>query len=133
MGKRCRLFYLSRSPSIRFTDTRVDTPFSCIVIPYRISAASIVPFLWDMTMNCVSLVSLFRYFANLLTFESSRAASISSRRQNGDGFRLEKIFSIDKFQSATASTEKLFEHFVEHDLYLFEFLCKLFLHGFLQL
>ena len=50
--------YLSRSFSIRFTDTRVDTPFSCIVIPYRRSAAFMVPLRCVITINCVSLVSL---------------------------------------------------------------------------
>ena len=41
-----------------------------------------------MTINCVSFVSLCRYSAYLSTFESSSAASISSSRQNGDGFKL---------------------------------------------
>ena len=41
-----------------------------------------------MTINCVSFVSLDRYLANRLTFESSSAASISSSRQNGDGLNL---------------------------------------------
>lgn len=35
--------YLSKSCSIRFTETRVETPFSCMVIPYSRSAAVIVP------------------------------------------------------------------------------------------
>ena len=47
-----------------------------------------VPFLCEMTINCVSFVNRFRYCANRLTFESSNAASISSSKQNGDGFRL---------------------------------------------
>ena len=46
-----------------------------------------VPLLWVMTINCVFFVSLWRYFANLPTLESSRAASISSSRQKGEGFR----------------------------------------------
>ena len=79
--------YLSRSFSIRLTDTRVDTPFSCMVIPYSRSAAFIVPRLWVITINCVSLVSLCKYFAKRSTLESSSAASISSRRQKGDGFK----------------------------------------------
>ena len=57
------------------------------MIPYKTSAAIIVPLRCVITINCVSFVSLCRYFANLVTFESSNAASISSRRQNGDGFK----------------------------------------------
>ena len=59
-----------------------------MVIPYSLSACSIVPLLCVITMNCVLFVSLFRYFAKRDTFPSSRAASISSNRQKGEGFRL---------------------------------------------
>ena len=58
-----------------------------MVIPYSLSAEAIVPRLCVITINCVFLVRLCRYFANLSTLESSSAASISSRRQNGDGLR----------------------------------------------
>ena len=43
-----------------------------------------------ITRNCVSLLNFFKYSANLYTFTSSSAASISSSTQNGAGF----IFSI---------------------------------------
>ena len=65
----------------------MDTPFSCIVIPYSLSAAANVPLLWVITMNWVFFVSLCRYFAYLSTLLSSSAASISSSKQNGDGLR----------------------------------------------
>ena len=77
----------SNSSSSRSTDTSVDTPFSCMVIPYSLSAAVMVPLLWVMTINCVFFVNLCRYCAKRPTLLSSSAASISSRRQNGDGFR----------------------------------------------
>ena len=54
------LLYLSNSSSIRLTLTRVETPFSCMVIPYSRSAAIMVPLRWVMTMNWVCLVSLWR-------------------------------------------------------------------------
>ena len=40
-----------------------------------------------MTINCVSFVIFFKYFAKRSTLLSSSAASISSRRQNGEGFK----------------------------------------------
>ena len=43
-----------------FTLTSVDTPFSCMVMPYSLSALSIVPRLCVITMNCVCFVSLCR-------------------------------------------------------------------------
>ena len=46
-----------------------------------------------MVINCVLSVRWCRYCAYLLTFTSSSAASISSRRQKGDG----EIFSIAKY------------------------------------
>ena len=58
-----------------------------MVIPYRRSAAAMVPRLWVMTINCVLFVSLCKYFAKRPTLESSSAASISSNRQNGEGFK----------------------------------------------
>ncbi len=40
-------------PSLaRFTLTSFDTPASCMVTPYRLSADSIVRLLWLITMNC---------------------------------------------------------------------------------
>ena len=71
-------------------DSNLLIPFSSIVIPYTVSAASIVPFLCVITKNCDALLNFFRYSANLYTFTSSSAASISSNMQNGAGF----IFSI---------------------------------------
>ena len=51
-----RIFLLPGS--VRLTDTSAETPFSCIVIPYRRSAISIVPRRCVMIRNCV--VSLSR-------------------------------------------------------------------------
>ena len=79
--------YLLSWFSTRSTDTRVETPFSCMVIPYKRSAAFIVPRLCVIIINCVFFVNFCKYDAKRPTFESSSAASISSRRQNGDGFR----------------------------------------------
>ena len=53
-------------------------------------ATSIVPFLCVITRNCVFPHNVFKYSANLATFTSSSAASISSKTQNGAGF----IFNI---------------------------------------
>ncbi len=50
-----------------------------------------VPFLCVIVKNCVCPTNFFRYSANLYTFTSSKAASISSSIQNGDGF----IFNIE--------------------------------------
>ena len=50
--------YLSKSFSMRLTETSVDTPFSCIVIPYRRSAAVMVPLLCVIIINCVFFVNL---------------------------------------------------------------------------
>ena len=47
-----------------------------------------VPRLCVMTINCVLSVSLWRYWAKRPTLLSSSAASISSRRQKGEGLRL---------------------------------------------
>lgn len=73
-----------------FIESSLLIPFSSIVIPYTVSAASIVPFLCVITKNCTSLVNFFKYSANLYTFTSSSVASISSSTQNGAGF----IFNI---------------------------------------
>jgi hypothetical protein len=47
-----------KNGTVRFTDTSADTPFSCIVIPYRRSAAVIVPLLCVIIINCVFFVNL---------------------------------------------------------------------------
>ena len=46
-----------------------------------------VPRLCVIIINCVFFVNFWRYPAKRPTLESSSAASISSRRQNGEGFR----------------------------------------------
>ena len=45
-------------------DNNFDIPLSSIVIPYTVSAASIVPFLCVITINCVCLEYFFMYLAN---------------------------------------------------------------------
>src|SRR5690625_4210652 len=67
------------------TETNLETPDSCIVTPYKTSASSIVPLRWVITINCVSELCNFTYFAKRITFASSKAASTSSRTQNGTG------------------------------------------------
>jgi len=47
--------------SANFSDTNFVTPFSSIVAPYKVSAYSMVPFLWVMTINCVSFENSFKY------------------------------------------------------------------------
>ena len=71
--------------SSNFTLTSLDTPDSCIVIPYKTSAYSIVFFLWVITINCVFSLNSFKNLPKLSTFTSSSAASTSSSIQNGTG------------------------------------------------
>ena len=47
-----------------------------------------VPFLWVTTTNWVSWEKSWRYWAKLSMLASSRAASISSRKQKGVGFKM---------------------------------------------
>ena len=68
--------------------TSFETPDSSIVTPYSTSAPATVRLLWVMTMNCEFAANSFRRLASLPTFSSSSAASISSRRQNGEGFTM---------------------------------------------
>ena len=83
------MFYYTFSLySSSLTLTSFDTPDSCIVIPYRISANSIVFFLCVINMNWEFFWSLFTYSPKLSTFTSSSAASTSSSTQNGTGLVL---------------------------------------------
>jgi len=45
---------------LSFIDNNFDIPLSSIVIPYTVSAASIVPFLCVITKNCVFFVYFFK-------------------------------------------------------------------------
>mgnify|MGYP004669127919 CR=1 FL=1 len=71
--------------SLSLTDTFLDTPDSCIVIPYNVSINSIVFFLWVIIINCVLSRYLLRYSPKASTLASSSAAYTSSNRQNGTG------------------------------------------------
>ena len=50
---------------LSFIDNNFDIPFSSIVTPYTVSAASIVPFLCVIIRNCVFFEKFFRYSAYL--------------------------------------------------------------------
>ena len=63
-------------------------PRSCIVMPYMTSASSIVLLLCVIIINCDILRKSLSTFENLVTLDSSRGASISSRTQKGLGFTL---------------------------------------------
>ena len=65
------------------TLTNLETPSSCIVIPYKVSAYSIVLFLWVIIINCDLYFRVYRYFPKTSTLASSRAASTSSKITNG--------------------------------------------------
>ena len=56
-----------------------------MVTPYNASASSIVPLRWVITMNWVNSVDAAKYFPKRDTFASSKAASTSSKIQNGTG------------------------------------------------
>ena len=67
-----------------------DTPGSCMVTPINCSAISMVILLCDTNRNWVLLAILFTTSQNLCAFESSKGASTSSIKQNGDGLSLNK-------------------------------------------
>ena len=48
------------STSDNLTDTILETPFSCMVTPKRVSAWFMVGFLWVITINCVSFEKRFK-------------------------------------------------------------------------
>src|SRR5699024_860810 len=83
------------SASARLSISILDTPCSCMVTPYSMSASSMVPRRCVMTMNCVESVSRRMYCANRATLTSSSAASISSSTQNGVG----RSLSIAKYSA----------------------------------
>ncbi len=65
----------------------METPRSCIVTPYRASAAETVLLSCVMMMNCESLTNCFQQVREAVrVFDSSSGASSSSSKQNGDGF-----------------------------------------------
>jgi len=65
-ARRPALRFLSKKVGIsllfyfNFIDNNFDIPLSSIVIPYTVSAASIVPFLCVITKNCVCFANFFK-------------------------------------------------------------------------
>ena len=100
--------------SSNFTLTSLLTPDSYMVMPYKTSTYSIVFFLWVIKINWDLFFNFVMYWPKVSTLASSKAASTSSRMQNGAGLDFmiakSKLIAVKVF-SPPDKAEILFNFF----------------------